>query len=72
MELLDFQETYEITPPQVGAHNLVIGTPYMDIGGISNIRLLNNDDIHGKIKYIKRGMFSKEVCKIEGEINKKS
>lgn len=56
----------------MGAHNLVIGTPYMDIGGISNIRLLNNTEIQGKIKYIKRGLFSKEECKIEGEIIRKS
>ena len=72
VELLDFQETYEITPPQMGAHNLVIGTPYMDIGGISNIRLLSNTEIQAKIKYIKRGLFSKEECKIEGEVSKKS
>ena len=56
----------------MGAHNLVIGTPYMDIGGISNIRLLSNLEILGKIKYIKRGLFSSEICKIEGEISKKS
>ena len=56
----------------MGAHNLVIGTPYMDIGGVSNVRLLSNSEIFAKIKYIKRGLFSKEECKIEGEVGRKS
>lgn len=33
MELLPFNETYEVSAPEVSIHNLIIGTPYIDIGG---------------------------------------
>jgi hypothetical protein len=35
IELQDHKEKYEITAPVFSAHNLIIGTPYVDLGGTS-------------------------------------
>jgi hypothetical protein len=38
IELLPHNEMYELTIPIVSAHNLLIGTLYLDIGGKSTLR----------------------------------
>jgi len=39
VELKDHGEKYEVTPPTISCHNLIIGTPYVDIGGSSKVRI---------------------------------
>lgn len=43
VDLDAFNERYEITAPTVSAHNLVIGTLYLDLGGKSVIRNVNKE-----------------------------
>jgi hypothetical protein len=38
VELPAYKELYEVSLPTVSAHNLIIGTLYLDIGGKSKIR----------------------------------
>jgi hypothetical protein len=42
----------------------------MDIGGTMKIRIIGNDDYDCQIRFIKRGWFSKEAFKLEGEVTK--
>jgi hypothetical protein len=41
IELTPHNEKYEITLPTVSAHNLIIGSPYLDIGGKTIIKNLS-------------------------------
>jgi len=45
IELQDHNEKYEITAPVFSAHNLIIGTPYIDLGGSSTIKLIERPDL---------------------------
>ena len=63
-------ETVEITSPTLSAHNLIIGTPYVDIGGTAVLRTLGDDDHLCHLNFIKRGWMSKEEFKVEGEVKR--
>jgi hypothetical protein len=41
--LSKFDETYEITLPTLSCHNLIIGTPYVDLSGKSVIKNLKRE-----------------------------
>ena len=69
IELGDFGEKYQVSQPTVSAHNLIIGTPYVDIGGSSKVELLDGN-FECNIKFHKRGWLSKEACKVEGEVSR--
>ena len=71
IELQDHNEKYEISAPVFSAHNLIIGTPYVDLGGSSQIKLLERSDLDCQLRYTKRGWISKDECKVEGEVTKK-
>jgi len=45
VELLDFNEQYELINPSVSAHNLVFGTLYIDIGGTSSVRPMEDSGL---------------------------
>jgi len=68
IELHDYNEVYEITAPTLSIHNLIIGTPYVDIGGSAVVRLLGESELKCTINFTKRGYFSKEEFKCEGEV----
>ena len=53
-------EVYRITTPTLSVHNLILGTPYMDIGGTATVtRLINRtENIKFEIKFKNRGWFS--------------
>lgn len=57
----------------VSAHNLIIGTPYVDIGGKSVVRCTNREGDYCELEYHKRGWTSSSAFKVDGEIynNKK-
>ena len=38
IELLPHNEKFEITMPAVSAHNLIIGTPYLDLSGKTYVK----------------------------------
>ena len=52
----------------ISAHNLVIGTPYIDIGGHAVLRILEDPSVVCKIHFIKRGWLSKDEFKLEGDV----
>lgn len=72
VDLDEFGERYEIKLPTVSAHNLILGTPYIDLGGGSTVKILPKDgssEIYKcSLKYTKRGWFSKEEFKVEGQV----
>jgi hypothetical protein len=68
IELPDHSETYEIIAPVFSAHNLIIGTPYIDLGGSSSIRIIEKPTYECQLKYIKRGWISKDEFKVEGDV----
>jgi hypothetical protein len=37
--LQDFNETFEYRMPTLSAHNIVAGTPYVDIGGVQIVKI---------------------------------
>ena len=65
----DLDEKYEIVAPTLSAHNLIIGTPYVDIGGTSRIRLLGSD-LTCQLRFTKRGWLSRDEFKVEGEVTR--
>jgi len=42
IELVNFNEKFEITAAPISAHNLIIGAPYLDVGGKAYVRNLSN------------------------------
>jgi hypothetical protein len=42
----------------------------MDIGGTMKIRVIGNDELDCQVRFIKRGWFSKEAFKLEGEVTR--
>ena len=48
---------------------MIIGTPYIDIGGTAKVRILDTD-LNCQLKFTKRGWLSKDEFKVEGEVTK--
>ena len=67
----DLNERYEIAAPTLSAHNLIIGSPYIDIGGTSEVRLISEPQLFCSLRFTKRGWLSKEEFKVEGEVVRK-
>ena len=42
----------------------------MDIGGTMKIRVIGNEELECQVRFIKRGWFSKEAFKLEGEVTR--
>ena len=61
-------ETYEIILPTISAHNLVIGTPYLDLGGTSTIKNMQKPNEHCVLEFHKRGWSESSYFKLDGEI----
>ena len=70
--MTDFNEKYEIINPVVSAHNLVVGTLYIDIGGQSSVRPIRNHELKIIFKWSKKPWFAQEQFKVEGDIIKVS
>jgi hypothetical protein len=62
-----FNETYEITLPVLSAHNLVIGTLYVDIGETMYVINTNRPTERSEVRFERRSWFSSEEFKLEGE-----
>lgn len=66
--------------PVLSIHNIVVGTMYADCGGTMKISLLPWDDskpydekqvpLTATVKFTKKGWFSKEEYKLEGEVQR--
>ena len=56
--------------PAVSAHNIIIGTLYIDIGGTSSVRVLENSNLKAVLNYTKKGWFAKEEYRIDGNVSK--
>jgi hypothetical protein len=69
IEFPTFNELYEISTPVVCASNLIIGTPYVDLGGMSVIRNVKNDE-RAEIEYFKRGWTDSNNFRLEGHVFK--
>lgn len=69
VELKDHRETYELMAPTLSIHNLIVGTPYIDIGGRFKCHILGQDNLKAEVRFHKRGWFSSENQKCEGEIS---
>lgn len=52
----------------MSAHNLIIGSPYIDLGGKSIIKNLNKPHEYCELEYHKRGWSAGSYFKIDGEI----
>lgn len=61
-------ERYEIELPCISAHNLIIGTPYLDLGGTSTIKNLNKPNEICVVEFHKRGWSESSYFRVEGEI----
>lgn len=66
MELMPHNEIYEITAPEVTVNNLIIGTPYIDIGGKQVITNKKNGD-YCIMEFYKKG-WTGTGYKCEGEV----
>ena len=69
IDLVDFNERYEFIAPSMSMHNLVIGTPYIDIFETCKVKKEGTNQI-AIIKFERRGWFAKdkEIAKLEGEL----
>jgi hypothetical protein len=66
MELLPHNEMYEVAAPTVSVNNLILGTPYIDIGGKQTIRNLKNGE-YCVMEFHTRG-WTGTGYKVEGEV----
>jgi hypothetical protein len=66
--LHSFGERYEIEIPAMSAHNLVIGTLYIDIGETMTVTNLMRPNEKCTVKFERRGWLSKEAFKLTGEV----
>ena len=72
IEFGDHNEKYEIDAPMFAAHNLIIGTPYVDIGGTSTIKSIEHPDLECLLTYTKRGWTTRDMFKVEGDVYRKN
>ena len=49
---------------------MIIGTPYLDVGGSCKVALLGNDQLKSKIKFHKKGWLARDAHKVEGSVTK--
>lgn len=68
VDLDNFNERYEIVHPVLSAHNLLVGTMYIDLGGTLTVTNLNRPNEKCQIRFDRRGWFSGEPFKIEGSV----
>ena len=45
VDMPELKERYEIQAPTLSLHNLIVGTMYVDIGGLMKVRLLENPNL---------------------------
>jgi hypothetical protein len=58
LDIDEYDEKFEFEPPALSFHNLVVGTPYIDIEGTATLRDLKNPEKYATIKFHKRGWTS--------------
>lgn len=61
-------EKYQIELPVISAHNLIIGTPYLDLSGKSTIRNMMKKEEYCELEFHKRGWSASSYFRVEGEI----
>ena len=61
-------EKYEIELPTISAHNLIIGTPYLDLSGKSTIKNMMRPGEYCELEFYKRGWSASSYFRVEGEI----
>lgn len=67
LDIDEYDEKFEFEPPALSFHNLVVGTPYIDIEGTATLRDLKNPEKYATIKFHKRGWTSQtNNFKVEG------
>ena len=54
----------------ISAHNFIIGTMYLDIGGTFKTRCLTDPSLEINLRYTKKGWLTKEEYKVEGELSR--
>jgi hypothetical protein len=67
IELENYKELYEVSQPIVSAHNLIIGTLYLDIGGKSIVRKCGTNE-YAELEYHKRGWSSSNSFRVDGQV----
>ena len=77
IEYPEFKEKYEIEQPVLSVHNLIIGTPYVDIGGGMKVNLVQwGEGVKGgspveycaAVRFTKKGWFARDEYKVEGDV----
>ena len=70
IDLDKFEERYEMIFPVMSAHNLVIGSMYIDVGETMTVRKVGQIESEiATINFTRRGWFSKEAFKCDGEVS---
>ena len=62
-----YDEWYECIPPIFSIHNLIVGQLYVDIGETMTISSQKNPNVRTEIRFERKGFFSGELGKYEGE-----
>lgn len=69
IELRPYKERFFIDQPTLSAHNLIIGQPYLDVGGKGYIRnTACPNEQYVEIEFTKRGWSSSNYFKLEGYV----
>lgn len=61
-------DKYEIELPTISAHNLIIGSPYLDLSGTSTIRCMTRPGEYCSLEFHKRGWSASSYFRVDGEI----
>ena len=70
IELMPYGETFEWSPPGLGFHGLIMGSPYMEIEGTGTLRDVKKPlEKYATVRYHKKGwIHANEQHKVEGEV----
>ena len=68
MELDEWDEVFELSPPGLSFHNLIMGQPYIDIESTAILRDLKKPEKRAVIQFHKRGWTQASYFKLDGVI----
>lgn len=69
IELKPYNERYLLEQPNISVHNLIIGSPYLDVGGKGYIRNVQcPTEKYVEIDFQKRGWSSSTYFKLSGSV----
>lgn len=67
LELLNYDDRFEFTPPGLSFHGLIMGNPYIDIEGTATLKDMKKpNEKYAVINFHKRGWTANSYFNVDG------